>query len=97
MQRPFDQLAKTLGKAALDPSGPTHGAEHAARRRSRNKRRSRKGLAPEPLVEPRLWIIAPTVSAPILRGLGPKNWRLAPQKPKLAPQERTRRYTGSAT
>ena len=134
MQHPFDQLAKTLGKAALAPSGATiaqyevvrdaqhadlrhdpdpargaerarlgllgriaevlclievfghaptgeelracigkhfaHGAEHAARRRSRNKRRSRRGLATEPLVEPRLWIIAPTVSAPILRKIG---------------------------
>ena len=44
-----------------------HGAEHAARRRARNERRRRRGLAPEPLIEPRLWILAPTVSAPIRR------------------------------
>ena len=43
-----------------------------ANRCARNRRRSRKGLAPEPLVEPRLWIIAPTVSAPILRKIGAK-------------------------
>jgi hypothetical protein len=49
-----------------------HGEEHAAARRAQNRRRSRKGLAPEPLVEPRLWIIAPTISAPILRKIGAK-------------------------
>jgi hypothetical protein len=134
MHNPFDQLAKKVGKEALDASGTTiveyeisrdaqhadlrhepdparraerarlgllgrmaevlclidvfghaptaeelraclgkhfaHGEECAARRRSLNERRKRKGLLPEPLVEPALWIIAPAASAPVLRKIG---------------------------
>lgn len=47
-----------------------HGEEQARRTRSQNERRRRTGLPPEPLVEPRLWIVAPAVSAPIRRKIG---------------------------
>jgi len=133
MHNPFDQLAKKVGKGALDASGVTvvqyeiardaqhadlrhdpdpareaerarlgllgriaaalclidvfghglagaelraslgkhfaHWEECARRTRAQNKRRKDKGLAPEPLVEPVLWIIAAEVSAPLLRKL----------------------------
>src|SRR5271163_4749147 len=131
MHNPFDQLAKRVGKEALNASGPTvvqyeisrdaqhadlrhdpdpartaerarlgllgriaevlclidvfghapdgaevracigkhfaHWEECARKRLTQNKRRKERGLAPEPLVEPFLWIIAATVSAPLLR------------------------------
>jgi hypothetical protein len=130
MQNPFDQLAKKVGKEALDASGPTivqyeisrdaqhadlrhdpdpargaerarlgllgriaevlclieifghapdgaevracmskhfaHWEECAAKARARNKRRKQKDLPPEPIVAPFLWIIASSVSAPML-------------------------------
>jgi hypothetical protein len=133
MYNPFDQLAKGVGKEALDASGltlvhreisrdaqhadllhdpdPTRGAERArlgllgrlaavlclievyghapdgaelracltkhfayweerARKtRAANKKRREKQLPPEPLVEPFLWLIAATTSAPMLRKL----------------------------
>jgi hypothetical protein len=133
---PFDQLAKKVGKEALDPSGPTivqyeicrdaqhadlrhdpdpargaerarlgllgriaavpclieifghapdggevracirkhfaHWEEHAVRGRARNRKRKHKDLAPEPIVAPFLWIIAATVSAPMLLALEAK-------------------------
>jgi hypothetical protein len=59
-----EEIRRSIGKHFA------HGEEHAARRRSRNARRKRGGLPPEPLVEPVLWMVAPTVSAPILRKLG---------------------------
>ncbi len=46
-----------------------HYAETLRRGRSLNKRRKEKGLPPEPIPDPRLWIIAATFSAPILREL----------------------------
>ncbi len=133
MHNPFDQLAKKVGKEALDASGstvvqyeisrdaqhadlrhdpdPTRNAErvrlgllgriaavlclieiygHAPsgaeiraclgkhfahwdecerRERAQNKRRKEKNLPSEPFVEPRLWIIAATISVPLLRKL----------------------------
>jgi hypothetical protein len=136
MHNPFDQLAKKVGKEALDASGltvvqyeisrdaqhadlrhdpdPGRGAERArlgllgrlaevlclieifghapdgaevracigkhfahweecaGKTRAKNKRRKEKGLPPEPFVEPRLWIIAATVSAPMLREMEAK-------------------------
>jgi hypothetical protein len=130
MHNPFDQLAKKVGKKALDASGatvvqyeisrdaqhadvrhnpdPAQGAERArigllgriatvlclieiyghapdgaelraclskhfahweecARKaRAHNKRRKEKGLPPEPVVEPLLWIIAAEASVPML-------------------------------
>jgi hypothetical protein len=134
MHNPFDQLAKKVGKEALDTCGATvvqreisrdaqhadlrhdpdpargeerarlgllgrlaevlclievyghapdgteiraclskhfaHWEECARKARARNKRRRDRGLPPEPSVEPFLWIIAATVSAPVLRSLG---------------------------
>jgi hypothetical protein len=136
MHNPFDQLAKKVGKEALDASGLTvvqyeisrdaqhadlrhdpdptreaerarlgllgriaavlclieiyghapssaeiraclgkhfaHWDEHERKARSQNKRRKEKSLPPEPFVEPRLWIIAATASAPILQKLAVK-------------------------
>jgi hypothetical protein len=46
-----------------------HWDECVRRTRARNKRRKEKGLPPEPVVAPALWIIAATVSAPMLRDL----------------------------
>jgi hypothetical protein len=133
MHNPFDQLAKKVGKEALDASGPTvvqyevhRDAQHADIRhdpdpardaerarlgllgrlaatlclieiyghapsgaeiraclgkhfahwnecerkaRVQNRRRKEKNLPPVPFVEPRLWIIAATASAPMLRKL----------------------------
>ena len=133
MHNPFDQLAKKVGKEALDASGLTvvqhevsrdaqhadlrhdpdptrdaersrlgllgriaavlclleiyghapsgaeiracvgkhfaHWDEHERKARVLNKRRKEKSLPVEPFVEPRLWIIAAAVSAPILRKL----------------------------
>jgi hypothetical protein len=43
-----------------------HWDECVRRTRARNKRRKEKGLPPEPVIEPSLWIIAATVSAPML-------------------------------
>ena len=141
MHNPFDQLAKQVGKEALDASGSTiiqheisRDAQHAdlrhepdpardaerarlgllgriaavlclievyghapsgaeiraclgkhfahwdaceRRTRALNKRRKKKDLPSEPFVEPRLWIIAATFSAPMLRKLEVKaasNW-----------------------
>ena len=131
MHNPFDQLAKKVGKEALDASGPTivqyeisRDAQHADLRhvpdparneerarlgllgriastlclieiyghapsgaeirgclgkhfvhwdecerkaRAQNKRRKERNLPSEPFVEPRLWIIAATISVPLLR------------------------------
>ena len=136
MHNPFDQLAKKVGKEALDASGPTivqyeisrdahhadlrhdpdsargaerarlgllgriaevlclieifahapdgaevrscigkhfaHWEECAGRARARNRRRKEKGLPPEPFVEPLLWILAATDSAPLLREMEAK-------------------------
>jgi hypothetical protein len=41
-------------------------------RRAQSKKRKEKGIPPEPIVEPRLWIVAAEVSAPMLRKLGVK-------------------------
>jgi hypothetical protein len=46
-----------------------HWDECVRRTRARNRRRKEKGLPQEPVVEPSLWIIAATVSAPMLRKL----------------------------
>jgi hypothetical protein len=134
MHNPFDQLAKKVGKEALDASGRTvvhyeisRGAQHADLRhdpdptrdaerarlgllgrmaavlclfeifghapdaaeiraclnkhfahweectrkaRAQSKRRNHKGLPSEPFVEPFLWILGATVSAPMARKLG---------------------------
>jgi hypothetical protein len=43
-----------------------HWQELLAKARARNKRRKDKGLPPEPIVEPFLWIVAATFSAPML-------------------------------
>jgi hypothetical protein len=136
MHNPFDQLAKKVGKEALDASGATvaqyelhrdaqhadlrhdpdlargaerarlgllgrlaavlclievyghapsgveiraclgkhfaHWEERARKTRAQNKRRKDKNLPPVPFVEPWLWIIAATVSAPTLRKLEAK-------------------------
>ena len=44
-----------------------HACERLAR--AHNTRRTKKALPPERIVEPRLWIIAPAVSTPLLRKL----------------------------
>jgi hypothetical protein len=49
-----------------------HWEECAGRARARNRRRKEKGLPPEPFVEPLLWILAATVSAPLLREMEAK-------------------------
>jgi hypothetical protein len=49
-----------------------HGEECERRVRARNRRRKEKGLSLEPFVEPLLWILAATVSAPMLLKLGVK-------------------------
>ena len=136
MHNPFDQLAKKVGKEALEPCGltvvqyeisrdaqhadlrhdpdPARGAERArlgllgriaevlclieifghapdgaevracigkhfahwvectARGHARNRRRKHKDLPPEPIVAPFLWILAATVSAPMLLALEAK-------------------------
>ena len=136
MHNPFDQLAKRVGKEALNASGPTvvqyeisrdaqhadlrhdpdpartaerarlgllgriaeilclieifghapdgaevrscigkhfaHWEECATKTRAKNKRRKERGLPQEPLVEPLLWILAATVSAPLLREMEAK-------------------------
>ncbi|MFT3776640.1 MAG: hypothetical protein QM820_65715 [Minicystis sp.] len=46
-----------------------HWAESLRRGRAHNRRRRQKVLSPEPVVEPRLWIIAAAFSAPMLRKL----------------------------
>jgi hypothetical protein len=46
--------------------------ECAARGRTRNRRRKHKDLPPEPIVAPFLWILAATVSAPMLLALEAK-------------------------
>jgi hypothetical protein len=43
-----------------------HWDEHAVKARARNRRRKQKDLALEPIAAPFLWIIASTVSAPML-------------------------------
>jgi hypothetical protein len=137
MHNPFDQLAKKIGKEALDASGPTvvqyelhrdaqhadlrhdpdpardaerarlgllgrlaavlclievyghapsgaeiraclgkhfaHWEERERKTRAQNKRRKEKNLPPVPFVEPWLWIIAATASAPTLRKLEAKS------------------------
>lgn len=136
MHNPFDQLAKKVGKGALDPSGPTivqyevsrdaqhadlrhdpdpkrtaaraklgllgrlasvlclidvfshapggaelraclakhfaHWEDQARKTRLLNKRRKAKALDPVPLVEPMLWIIAASASAPLLEKVAAK-------------------------
>ncbi len=136
MHNPFDQLAKKVGKGALDPSGLTviqyeisrdaqhadlrhdpdpkrkaaraklgllgriaaalclidvfghtlggaelracvgkhfaHWEECARKARALNKRRKAKRLRPVPLVEPLLWIIAASASAPMLEKVAAK-------------------------
>ncbi len=49
-----------------------HYAETLRRGRALNKRRKEKGLPSEPIPDPRLWIIAASFSAPILRELRAK-------------------------
>jgi hypothetical protein len=49
-----------------------HWEECAGRTRAKNRRRKEKGLPPEPFVEPLLWILAATVSAPLLREMEAK-------------------------
>jgi predicted nucleic acid-binding protein len=46
-----------------------HQAETLRRGRTYNTRRKSKGLPPEPIPDPRLWVIAASFSAPILREL----------------------------
>ncbi len=136
MHNPFDQLAKKVGKGALDASGPTvvqyeisrdaqhadlrhepdpargaerarlgllgrmaevvclieifghapdgaevracmskhfaHWEECATRGRARNRRRKLKDLPAEPIAAPFLWILAATLSAPLLLQLEPR-------------------------
>ncbi len=46
-----------------------HYAETLRRGRAHNKRRKEKGFPPEPIPDPRLWVLAASFSAPILREL----------------------------
>jgi hypothetical protein len=46
-----------------------HQAETVRQGRANNKRRKDKGLPPEPIAEPHLWIVAASFSAPMLREL----------------------------
>ena len=50
-----------------------HWQELLAKARARNKRRKDKDLAPEPIVEPFLWIVAATFSAPMLAKIGARS------------------------
>ncbi len=56
-----------------------HWVERRRRARAQNKRRGERGLPPAPFTEPFLWIIAATVSAPMLRKLSVE---AAPSFPK---------------
>lgn len=47
-----------------------HWEECARKAQAYNRRRRQGALPPEPLIEPRLWILAPAFSAPMLKKLG---------------------------
>ncbi|MFO0609095.1 MAG: hypothetical protein U0324_38375 [Polyangiales bacterium] len=49
-----------------------HRAETVRRGRAHNKRRREKGLAPEPIPDAHLWVLAASFSAPMLRDLRAK-------------------------
>jgi hypothetical protein len=66
-----------------------HWEECARKARARNRRRKEKELPPSPLVEPRLWILAATVSAPMLLKLGAEaaeGWPPGSPSPRRAPR-----------
>lgn len=50
----------------------SHWQEIVAKGRTRNKRRKERGLAPEPVAEPFLWVLAADFSAPTLRKIDAK-------------------------
>src|SRR5580692_5479049 len=54
------------------PSHKSSTSQCVRKTRALNKRRKEKGLPPEPLVAPLLWIVAAAASAPMLRKIGAK-------------------------